>query len=482
MSSVPYPNRKPVNLETRNDLWLICPICKQPNPAGALHCKYCWGASLYSVTPVNNEQLAEFVETWNSRQHRLRFFRNLMIGIGAPLLLVSMVFFWIYNFTDLIFAPPAYLNSTSLNGDWTMFRHDPSRTGATDIIATNPRGELKWSFQAGREISSSPTIVNGVVYFGCRDFKLYALDAETGQFKWDFQAESWIESSPAVANGIVYFGSNDGKFYALDAITGAKLWDFQTKYVIKSSPAIAGNTVYFGGDDYFIYALDAKTGEKRWDFKTSGYVVSSPVISNGILYVGSMDNACYALNAESGRFRIRMRVKEVVSSPAVSGDTVYFTSERYLYAMDGKARNWPGEEDVRPWWIQFWVFGMAPPPPPVSGVEWGIKLTSTVSNTTPVIDETKLYTTGDSRLIRVDLTTKQFDWTYRTGGKISSSPALANGVLYVGSNDGRLYAINAQDGQPLWNFQTGGQITSSPTYVNGVIYVTSLDGKIYAIK
>ena len=485
MSSTPSNEGKSADTEAKTDLWLICPICKQPNPAGTLHCKYCWGASLYSVTPVTNEQLAEFLESRNKRQRSTRVLRNAAIGIVAPLLLLSVVFFWIYSFTDLLFAPPEYLNSSSLDGDWTMFRHDVSRTGATDIIATNPTGEVKWSFQTGKEIGSSPTVANGMVYFGCRDFNLYALDAKTGELKWTFTAGSWIESSPTVANGVVYFGSNDGYLYAVDALTGDKLWDFQTKYAIKSSPAVVGDTVYFGGDDYFVYAVDAKTGNKKWDFQTNGYVISSPVISDGILYVGSMDNACYALNADSGRFRLKMRVKEVVSSPAVKDNIVYFTSERYLYAMDGKARNWPLEEEFRPWWIQFWVFGLAPPPPPVSGVLWGIKLTSTfsaVSNTTPVIDDTILYTTGGSKVLKVDLTTKEFIWTYQTGGTIRSSPALANGVIYVGSNDGKLYAINAQDGKPLWNFQTGDQITSSPTYADGVVYVTSLDGTIYAIE
>ncbi|HEX9897345.1 MAG TPA: PQQ-binding-like beta-propeller repeat protein [Dehalococcoidales bacterium] len=506
MSSAPDARVKSASSEIQHELWLICPICKQPNQAGTLHCKHCWGASLYAVTPVTNEQLAEFVQKRNKRLNRLRLLRNLVIGIGAPLLLVSMALYWVYAFTDLLFTPPAYLNSTSLQGDWTMFRHDPSRTGATDIIDTNPRGELKWSFQTGGEISSSPTVVNGIVYFGSRDFKLYALDIDTGQKQWEFATESWVESSPVVANGIVYFGSNDGKLYALDALTGHKLWDFQTKYVVKSTPAVAGDTVYFGGDDYFIYALDAKTGEKKWDFKTESYVMSSPVIYDGILYVGSMDSSCYALNAEDGRFRLRLKTREeehlpfevngkmiyyptrryifteVTSAPSVSGDIVYFTSGSHLYAMDGKARNWPREEDLRPWWIEFWAFGMAPPPPPVSGFEWKMKLTYTSSNTTPVIDETTLYTTGDSRVLRIDLTTKEFDWTFRTGGTIRSSPALANGVLYVGSNDGRLYAINAQDGNPLWNFQTDGKITSSPTYANGVIYVTSWDGKLYAIE
>jgi outer membrane protein assembly factor BamB len=482
MTSIPKLEGQPAGHETRDDLWLICPICKGPNPAGTLHCKFCWGASLYAVTPITGAQLAEFTEKRDKRVRRFRLVRTLALGIGAPVLLLTAAFLWVYSFTDLVFAPPAHLTSAPVQGDWSMFRHDLVRTGATDIAPVNPKGELKWSFETEGEIHSSPTVVNSVVYFGSRDGKLYALDAETGAKKWTFQAESWIESSPTVVNGVVYVGSNDGKFYSLDAASGRKLWEFETLYAVKSSPAVAGNTVYFGADDYFVYALDARTGKEIWRFETDGHVMSSPVVSGGILYVGSMDMSCYALDAESGRFRLKMNTMEVFGSPAVIGETVYFTSRNFLFAMDGLARNWPGEHDLRPWWLQFYAFRLAPPPPPRSGVLGALRLGFFASNTTPVIDGTTLYTTGDNKLLAVDLPTRKFKWSFPTLRTINSSPALANGVVYVGSDDGSLYAVNAADGQKLWAFPTGGKIDSSPAYANGVVYVTSWDKKIYAIK
>ncbi len=475
---------KSASAEIQQERWIICPICKQPNPAGTLHCKFCWGASLYSVKPISTAELAEFNEKRRKQQKRLRFIRTLAIGISAPIIVIAVVMFWLYSFTDLIFTPPAYLNSTSMQGDWAMYRHDPSRTGSTDVTDVSPAGELKWSFETGSEIHSSPTVVNGVVYFGSRDHRLYALNADTGEKKWEFKTGSWVESSPAVVNGVVYFGSNDGKFYAVDAATGTKLWDFQTRYAVKSSPAVAGNTVYFGGDDYFIYALDARTGKEIWNFETNSHVSSSPVILNGILYIGSNDSSCYALNAETGRFRLQMKAAEVISAPAVSGTTVYFTSRNYLFAMDGTARNWPYEHDFRPWWLQFYAFHLAPPPPPRSGVLWGLRIAYSTSNTTTVIDGTTLYTTGDNKVLRVDLTTRKTTWAapFAAGAMINSSPALANNVLYVGCDNGKLYAVDAETGKGLWEFKTGAKITSSPTYANGIVYVTSWDHKIYAIK
>ena len=47
---------------------------------------------------------------------------------------------------------------------------------------------------------SSPAVVDGTVYVGCRDAHVYALDAATGRKKWDYPtSKSWVIGTPAVA-------------------------------------------------------------------------------------------------------------------------------------------------------------------------------------------------------------------------------------------------------------------------------------------
>ena len=63
---------------------------------------------------------------------------------------------------------------------------------------------------------------------------------------------------------------------------------------------------------------------------------------------------------------------------------------------------------------------------------------------------------------------------------VDSSPAVANGVVYVGSDDNNVYALSAKTGAKLWSYTTGNYVDSSPAVANGVVYVGSGDGKVYA--
>jgi outer membrane protein assembly factor BamB len=64
----------------------------------------------------------------------------------------------------------------------------------------------------------------------------------------------------------------------------------------------------------------------------------------------------------------------------------------------------------------------------------------------------------------------------------AASPAVANGVVYVGSSDGKVYALNAATGAQEWAYTTGANADSSPAVANGVVYVGSEDGNVYAFS
>ena len=82
-------------------------------------------------------------------------------------------------------------------------------------------------------------------------------------------------------------------------------------------------------------------------------------------------------------------------------------------------------------------------------------------------------------------------WTATTSDWVQTSPAVANGVVYIGNNAGNVYAFEAGTGNLIWQspVSPGFAIGSSPTVANGVVYIASsldasathFDGKLYAI-
>jgi outer membrane protein assembly factor BamB len=83
--------------------------------------------------------------------------------------------------------------------------------------------------------------------------------------------------------------------------------------------------------------------------------------------------------------------------------------------------------------------------------------------------------TGTGTVYALNASTGALLWSYPTG-YLTSSPAVANGVVYVVSNN--VYALNASTGALLWSYPVGG--SSSPVVVNGVVYVGSGDDNVYA--
>ncbi len=72
-------------------------------------------------------------------------------------------------------------------------------------------------------------------------------------------------------------------------------------------------------------------------------------------------------------------------------------------------------------------------------------------------------------------------WTFKTAGPIVTTPAIADGVVYVASMSGHLHAIDQQTGKEKWNFKSRMPIASSPAVADGTVYFVSSAGSLAAI-
>lgn len=73
-------------------------------------------------------------------------------------------------------------------------------------------------------------------------------------------------------------------------------------------------------------------------------------------------------------------------------------------------------------------------------------------------------------------------WRFQTGGAVRSTPALADGVLYVGSSDGLLYALDTESGRIIWSFDADAPVATSPAVAGEVILVSGRDGVLHGVS
>ena len=357
------------------------------------------------------------------------------------------------------------------------------------IDASN--GQEKWNFKSRMPIASSPAIADGTVFFVSSAGSLAAIDTSNGQPKWVFAIEyerkfeaknlhgygpsaqtmpdAWdvYTSSPAVVNGRVYFGSGDGNVYAVDASTGVLQWKFATGDVVHASPAVVGNTVYVGSWDSRFYAIDVESGQQRWVFQAGedanihnqvGFQSSAAVV-DGTVYVGCRDAHVYALDAATGRKRWDYPTSKswVNGTPAVRDGTVYVgtsDSSRFM-ALDAKSGR----------------------------LKWNFDAKAYVFSSAALAGNLAYFGSHNGRLYAVDVRSGQAAWTYSTEGAKRDPFKLVNAD---GSLNQESFAPVFGDFQDMYvdfyRYISTGAIMSSPAVADGVLYVGSMDGNVYALE
>jgi outer membrane protein assembly factor BamB len=72
-------------------------------------------------------------------------------------------------------------------------------------------------------------------------------------------------------------------------------------------------------------------------------------------------------------------------------------------------------------------------------------------------------------------------WKKKIADEVQASPAVSEGILYVGGMDGRFYALDARTGEELWKVSTDGPVVGAAAVREGWAFVGSTDGSLYAI-
>jgi len=330
----------------------------------------------------------------------------------------------------------------ALAGPPAEFHGGPERTGIFEGPGPDGFFKLAWRFDAGHMVVASPVVADGVLFAGARNGVFYALDAKSGALRWKFAADAPITATAAVADGIAYFISASNTIYALNAADGALVWkrttgadlpfDAMAGFAMvqdwdywSSSPLAYEGRVCVGSGDGKIYALDAKTGAVIWRHATAGRVRSSPATDGKTIYVGSFDGTMRALDIASGKPR--------------------------------------------------WVFHTKGNPVFPAG---------SIQSSPALAGGLVIFGARDYNLYALDAKSGREVWEQSVKNSwVPSTPAIADGQVYVGSADGRaLLAYDLATGKPLWTTPLDNLVFSSPVIVGDSVYIATLGGTVFGLK
>ncbi|MGC8656417.1 MAG: PQQ-binding-like beta-propeller repeat protein [Thermoplasmata archaeon] len=388
-------------------------------------------------------------------------------------------------------------------------------------------GLVNWTFTTYGPVRSSPLYYNNMVFFGSNDHNVYALNvtpkwekrvtvpslpvmpsSPVPSLKWVYNTGNAVRSSPSIAYGNVYVGSNSGYIYSLNATSGSLVWSYNTGSAIQSSPAVSNGIVYVGSNNNNLYAFNATLGTSLWTYNTGGQVFSSPDVSYGLVFVGSLSNSIYALYATSGKLAWQYNTGgKVYSSPIVVGGNVYIGSNSgYIYAFNATSTgpgpknpiweyNFKGAIYTRPCYYNNSIYvsvnknggEILALNASTGSLQWSVSINpSGVAGTeysSPVVYEGNLYVGSvDGNLYVINISTHAILWTFGTGNAVYSTPLIYGGNAYFGSTDDTFYAVNISRESLVWSYTVSNTIVDSPSEYINLIYFGSTNNNVYAIN
>lgn len=337
------------------------------------------------------------------------------------------------------------------NSNGSMARANVARTGSYDAENMQPAGPLlggaAWTFQAQHGLEQSPAVTDGSVYLASFE-ALYALDARTGKTKWRFPLNT-LSSAPAVANGLVYLSVLRQPFHAIDAQTGQVRWTYEGDGGVSGAPIIYQGSVYLG-DWNDLIALDAKTGALKWRLATLASV-SSPAANDNTIYISA--DAIYALDSDSGVLKWKFTPAARAGAPVVADGLVVFAADG-LYTLDAMTgvlkwkRDIPGNSQV-----------------PL----------------TPAVADSTVYYSNGKLVYAFGVRNGEPRWQFEAEGELTTSAAVAGGLVYVADAEWNVYSLDAATGTVKSKFTTSDAVKTAPAISGDLVYFGDDAGMFYAV-
>jgi polyvinyl alcohol dehydrogenase (cytochrome) len=406
---------------------------------------------------------------------------------------------------------------------------------------TAPHLYVKWTFTTEGDVSATPSVVDGAVYFPDWGGWLHKVDAATGARIWSRRISEYTgipgsrsRNTPAFHEGRLYLGTLNGDFLAVDASTGGLLWkshpDAHPAAVITQSAIVDGNRVYVGVASYEesyaadpsypcctfrgnVVAMDTATGAVVWRTFVMPEGYSGGGVWGSTLVLDKKRNSLYVTTGNNSTVPPAVRqclvdaTDDATAAACIAPDD-YFDAMLSLDASTG-AIKWGRKLYPQDIFILTCLIRPEDCPPPAGpDYDFGqgaILFKTHHANGTP----RELVGAGQKSGIywALDPDTGATVWSTRVGpggvgGGMMWGSAMADGRIYAAnvnfdrlpytlpngqtSSWGNFTALNAATGQIVWQTPDplqGAQDLAPVTTANGVVFGCSIDsqGHMYAM-
>lgn len=183
---------------------------------------------------------------------------------------------------------------------WSVETHSYSSTSpASDgnkIIFGNQKGELiivstngdkKSKFNFKNALTSGMIIEGSNVYFADNSGIIYSFDFNEEKLKWLFNTGFKIISTPALDKSNVYIGNLNGDFFSIDKNNGKLNWQVKTKGIINTTPLITNDFIIQPNVDKKVLFINPQNGEIKNTIEFERRTKLTPVLHDSLLFLGS---------------------------------------------------------------------------------------------------------------------------------------------------------------------------------------------------
>jgi len=272
------------------------------------------------------------------------------------------------------------------------------------------------------------------------------------------------------------------------------LWTFECEDELRGSPNFHDGSLYIGCYDNNLYALDASSGQFKWKYATDGGIPGRPAIFDGNVYFGSEDKRLHVVSTRSGKVAwTHYTDGPVRSSPSIAEGHVFIGSDDgYLHAVNinGGRLSWRAEagSPVRSTAFvsnEYVFFGSE------AGdftcvdfrgdPRWRFRAKRAVTSSPIVADGVVYFGSMDSTLYALDANSGWVVWRFRLGKGSISTPAIKDNLVYTGAADKIIYCVDTKTAKEMWRYTTDHQVTGSPLIHRNGVYCGSVDGNLYCL-